>query len=367
MVTTTQQKLDYLISQKVVEHQNIKWGSGFRDVIKIGVKTYQYKKEGIINNRLEKNISSLYISMSKSLNKKRKQNDIIIDDIVAPDDNDDKYGINTPLDKPARRLRRKTQTKTIQKWVKQNKENFKQEDHDVQLAFNLTIREGETIVKKSYNTKVFNVFGGKTKLRRGIEDKIKEIRNLYEEDYNLELINLELARLYIDDVKRNIQRDFSEIKMFGTLLNLCGYDLNVGKYEFNNACSVEYHVEMFNKFRDDKWTIERFMKELDMKSIDEGITLNQLIPLYIKYKIGYHVVDFKYHLTASHNTHNYTPTRNYPSLFYMIENNHLYPIVNKEHQRSLSQIKDKPKKTFKPKFEKPIKRAVNIFYHPRDI
>ena len=147
VATTTQQKLDYLISQKVAEHQNIKWGSGFRDVIKIGVKTYQYKKEGIINNRLEKNIIPLYISMSKSLNKKRKQNDIIIDDIVAPDNNDDKYGINTPLDKPARRLRRKTQTKTIQKWVKQNKENFKQEDHDVQLAFNLTIREGEKIIK----------------------------------------------------------------------------------------------------------------------------------------------------------------------------------------------------------------------------
>ena len=55
--------------------------------------------------------------MPKSLNKKRKQNDIIIDDIVAPDNNDDKYGVKTPLDKPARRLRRKTQTQTIQKWV----------------------------------------------------------------------------------------------------------------------------------------------------------------------------------------------------------------------------------------------------------
>ena len=73
MVTTTQQKLDYLISHKVAEHQNIKWGSGFRDVIKIGVKTYQYKKEGIINNRLEKNVIPLYISMSKSPNKKESK------------------------------------------------------------------------------------------------------------------------------------------------------------------------------------------------------------------------------------------------------------------------------------------------------
>ena len=54
MVTTTQQKLDYLISQKVVELQNIKWGSGFRDVVIIGVKTYQYNKKGSINKTLEK-------------------------------------------------------------------------------------------------------------------------------------------------------------------------------------------------------------------------------------------------------------------------------------------------------------------------
>jgi len=149
MVATTQQQLDYLISQNLAEYkENVKWGSGLRNVVIIDGLKYQYKKGSIINNRLEKNINPLYISMSKSLNKKRKQNDIIIDDIVAPDNNDDKYGINTPLDKPARRLRRKTQTKTIQKWVKQNKENFKQEDHDVQLALNLTIREGEKIIKK---------------------------------------------------------------------------------------------------------------------------------------------------------------------------------------------------------------------------
>ena len=90
------------------------------------------------------------------------------------DNNDDKYGINTPLDKPARRLRRKTQTKTIQKWVKQNKENFKQEDHDVQLVVELKILQDDRIFTQTYNTKVFNVFGGKFKLRKGIENKIKE-------------------------------------------------------------------------------------------------------------------------------------------------------------------------------------------------
>ena len=54
VATTTQQKLDYLISQKVVEHQNIKWGSGFRNAVIIDGLKYQYKKGSIINNRLEK-------------------------------------------------------------------------------------------------------------------------------------------------------------------------------------------------------------------------------------------------------------------------------------------------------------------------
>ena len=55
MAITTQQKLDYLISQNLVEHKKIKWGSGFRNVIKIGVKTYKYKKGSDINKTLEKN------------------------------------------------------------------------------------------------------------------------------------------------------------------------------------------------------------------------------------------------------------------------------------------------------------------------
>ena len=186
------------------------------------------------------------------------------------------------------------------------------------MVLDITTLEDGKIHTSKFNTGVFHVFGGKFKLRKGIDNEIRGIRLMFLEDYNKELVDMKLVRLYIDDVKRNVQ-DFKNIIMVGTLLNLCGYDLNVGKYEFVNACSPEYHVSMFNQFRDNKWTIERFMNEVGMKSIDEGVSLNQLIPLYIKYKIGYHAVDFKYHLTASHNDHNYTPTRNYPSLFYMIE------------------------------------------------
>ena len=223
------------------------------------------------------------------------------------------------------------------------------------------------VTTEEFNTKSFDVFGGKIKIRKAIQAKTDEIEMLFKEQYAIELQDIKIKRIYIDDIKLNAT-DFKDIKMFGTLLNLCGYDLNVGNYDFINACAVEYHVQMFNKFRDNKWTVERFMNELNMKSIDEGVSLNQLIPLYIKYKIGYHVVDFKYHLTTSHNEHNYTPTRNYPSLFYMIENNHLYAIINKQHQQSISQIKDITRnKTFKPKTEKPQERTVHIFNHPKEI
>ena len=52
----------------------------------------------------------------------------------------------------------------------------------------------------------------------------------------------------------------------------------------------------------------------------------------------------------------------------MIENNHLYPITNKQHQNSISQIKHiAHKKLFKPKEEKTQKRTVHVFHHPREI
>ena len=45
-------------------------------------------------------------------------NTLVISDIISPVDDDDKFGLQTALSKPARRLRRKTQTKTIQKFIK---------------------------------------------------------------------------------------------------------------------------------------------------------------------------------------------------------------------------------------------------------
>ena len=127
--------------------------------------------------------------------------------------------------------------------------------------------------------------------------------------------------------------------MFGALLNLCGYDLEVGKHEFVNACVVEHHAKVFNAIRNHGWTHRRLMDETGMKSIDEGVSLNQLIEIYSKCQIGYHVVDFKYHTTSSHNDHNYKPNTKYVHLVYMTSNNHLYPTTNAKDRNSLSNIK----------------------------
>ena len=136
---------------------------------------------------------------------------------------------------------------------------------------------------------------------------------------------------------------FKDMTMFGTILEFCGYGLDTETYKYKNACTVEYHVEMFNKKINQKWTVERFMNEIGMSSIDEGVSLNQLILLYKTYRIRYHCVDFKYHKTASHNDHDYKPNTNYPVLFYMVEVQHLYPIRQTEQQKTISQTKTEQK------------------------
>ena len=44
-------------------------------------------------------------------------NSIVIGDIISPTDGDDEFGLRDALSKPARRLRRKVQTKTVQGFI----------------------------------------------------------------------------------------------------------------------------------------------------------------------------------------------------------------------------------------------------------
>jgi len=130
---------------------------------------------------------------------------------------------------------------------------------------------------------------------------------------------------------------------------------------------LEYHVEMFNKKRYNGWTTERLMRELGMSSVDEGVTLKMLIPIYKKYHIPDHCVDFKYHIRSSSNKHDYKPNCNYATLFYMIENNHLHPIEDKHMQNSLAHTQTKSCKMHHMRQREHIERKAHIFTHQKEI
>ena len=103
----------------------------------------------------------------------------------------------------------------LKKWVKQNSHNFKQENHTIQIVYDITIRKAdfEETTTKPFNTKPFDVYGGKVAIRKAIERKNKEIRDLFENDYDVVLEDMKITRIYIDDVKMDATT-FKDIKMF---------------------------------------------------------------------------------------------------------------------------------------------------------
>ena len=98
------------------------------------------------------------------------------------------------------------------------------------------------------NTDAFKVVGGKYKTRKAIEKHLNKTKDDLSEAYEYEIESITIKRIYINDIKK-AATEFKDIKMYGTLLNICGYDLQVGKYEFANVCAVEHHVKTFNKIR----------------------------------------------------------------------------------------------------------------------
>ena len=97
-----------------------------------------------------------------------------------------------------------------------------------------------------------------------------------------------------------------------------------------------------------------------MTHIDEGVSLKQLIPLYIKYRIPFYVLDFRYHMTRSHNDYNYTTNTNYVACFYLIDGGHLYPVTNKHDQMSISPSKKDTNRHFHKDKVQIIERDVYI-------
>ena len=61
----------------------------------------------------------IYIYIYKPCHPTKTQDDLLVTNcIISPIDDDDKFGLRDALSKTARRLRRKTQTKTLQRYIK---------------------------------------------------------------------------------------------------------------------------------------------------------------------------------------------------------------------------------------------------------
>ena len=150
---------------------------------------YKYNRDKLISNKLKNKISSHLYNMSP---KSSKQNTPTISDNVI---------------------------KTLQNWIKKNKDSFKQEDHAIQIIYDVTIKENNKVITQEYSYDVINVYGGKIKIRKAIEDDLKSTYLYLKDNYDFELISLKIKRIFIDDIKMDVE-DFKDIQMFGTLLNL---------------------------------------------------------------------------------------------------------------------------------------------------
>ena len=66
--------------------------------------------------------------------KSSNYNLFVIGDIISPIDDDDEFGLRDALSKPARRLRRKIQTKTVLKFIKKRyHSDYKKKKNNVRI------------------------------------------------------------------------------------------------------------------------------------------------------------------------------------------------------------------------------------------
>ena len=95
-------------------HKGIKarWWRGYRDVIILGGKKYQYEEGNTISRILKIKIYNMYIDMPAT----SSNQNIVINDILSGDVEDDAGRLTR-----RQRIERRKNAKTIQRFVKQNK------------------------------------------------------------------------------------------------------------------------------------------------------------------------------------------------------------------------------------------------------
>ena len=151
------ERIKTLLDQNIIKYDKVKWGNSYRNVLIIDGKKYQYTMNKNISKILENKINPLFINSIMSL----KQ--IVIDDLVGDDSANDKYGLNTRLDKDQRRLRRTVKTKEIQNWVRNNAENFRQKEQTVDIKVHITLVHNNDIQQIDYDIPIITVKSGQRK------------------------------------------------------------------------------------------------------------------------------------------------------------------------------------------------------------
>ncbi len=82
-----------------------------------------------------------------------------------------------------------------------------------------------------------------------------------------------------------------------------------------------------------KITKEKLLKELNMNTIDEGCSVEQVIQFCEIHKITYYILDFKYQLFETNKDKKYNS--NLPTLVFVCANNHMYPIEDTEKRETI--------------------------------
>ena len=114
MATTTHEKLKELEQAGHAQRDKVRWGRGYRDVIILGGKKYQYNGN-TISRILKNRIYSMYIDMPAT----SSNQNIVINDILSED-----VGDSDRLTR-RQRIERRKNVKNIERFVKQNKQNLK--------------------------------------------------------------------------------------------------------------------------------------------------------------------------------------------------------------------------------------------------
>jgi hypothetical protein len=154
---------------------------------------YYYNPNKLISDTLRKKLfNHLYTMSPKRLNKKTKQPDIIINDIVAPDDNDDYFNLQQNISKPARDLKRKILTTKLQQFIKKRiNKKTKQSDIDARNNYvssfidNLKQLRVNDIKEVAVNLKYLNLKEIIKLIKTNIPDKKLALRLDGSKDYVL--------------------------------------------------------------------------------------------------------------------------------------------------------------------------------------